>query len=260
LGVAYWNAPERDTFEPSEHSPKLFELLDLPAQLRSRGFDRLELCHFHLPSREKAILEQLKAALADSGVTLQTLLIDSGDISNPEHADRDRDWIASWVEAAHILGAEGTRVIAGKETYSPEALALSANNLSLLADRRVRIRIENWFDLLTTPTQVHELLDRLEGRVGLCVDLGNWGQPNKYEKLAAIAGRAETCHAKCDFLDPETIDTVDFEQSLNACRSAGYNGPYVIVYCGTGTSDWAAIEIQRDFLLKGSGRDSNVSP
>jgi sugar phosphate isomerase/epimerase len=250
LGVAYWNSPAQDMFEPKVHALPLFDVMELPSQLREHGFDRLELCHFHLANKEADYLSKFKSALKASGVTLQTLLIDNGDISDPEAADRDREWIEGWLRVAEALGAEGARVIAGKQPWSEEAIARSAKNLAWLANQGVRVRIENWFDLLQTPAQVHDLLDRLEGRVGLCVDLGNWTQPQKYERLAGISGRAETCHAKCEFIDPETIDAEDYLQSLGACKANGFSGPYVIVYCGVGETDWPAIELQREFIEK----------
>jgi sugar phosphate isomerase/epimerase len=242
--VAYWNTPADNRFEPKTHAQPAFDVMALPAQLKAHGFDRLELCHFHLANTDTGYLAEFKYALATAGVTLQTLLIDNGDISDPETADRDREWIADWLKVAADLGAESSRVIAGKQPWSPESANRSVKNLSWLADQAGPIRIENWFDLLLTPAHVHELLDRLEGRV----DLGNWTHPDKYERLAAIAGRAETCHAKCDFLDEFTIDATDYNQSLDACKSSGFSGPFVIVYCGVGEQDWPAIELQRKFI------------
>jgi hypothetical protein len=248
LGIATKNAPDYDVFDTFPVGPTSLELLKLPGELRMRGFNRAELCHFHIPSKSRDYLEELRAAFASSNVVLQTLLIDNGDITDPVHHDRDQRWIAGWIEVAEWLGAEGARVIAGKQPWSQDAADLSVKNLKFLASLGPRVRIENWFDLLTTPDHVHEILERTEGQVGLCVDLGNWTNPLKYERLEAIAGSAETCHAKCEFIGESKIDVDDFAQSLAACENAGYSGPFTIVYCGVGETDWPAIQLQSDFL------------
>ena len=41
------------------------DLLDLPAELRRHGYDIVQICHFHLPSRSPAYLGELRAALAE---------------------------------------------------------------------------------------------------------------------------------------------------------------------------------------------------
>lgn len=50
-------------------------LLELPAELARQGFDSLQICHFHLPSRDAAYLAELRAAIADSGIELHALLV-----------------------------------------------------------------------------------------------------------------------------------------------------------------------------------------
>lgn len=257
IGTATWDAPERRSTTLLHHAAPSLDLLDLPARLQEHGFNRLELCHFHLPRTDAAYLAEFREALGQSKVVLQTLLIDDGDLTDPGRGDRDRDWIAEWVDTAAELGAEGARVIAGMQPWSEEAAARSASGLESLTGRGPRIRIENWYDLLRTPEHVHELLDRLEGTVGLCLDFGNWSGPTKYEDLAAIAGRAETCHAKSEFVDAGTIDEDDYSRCIDLARAAGYRGPYVIVNGGRGGSEWNAIKLQVDFL---EAREAACSP
>ena len=55
-------------------------LLDLPTALRAHGFDGVQLCHFHLPSRSDTYLDELRAALAESAIELEAVLIDDGDL------------------------------------------------------------------------------------------------------------------------------------------------------------------------------------
>jgi len=131
LGVTYANGPGKIPTgipEPT-FGPGTLEFLDLPAELSRRGYTRAEICHFHLASLESGYLKTVRDAFQKSGVVIQTLLIDDGDLTDSATRDRDLKWIASWIEAAALLGTENARVIAGKAKPSPEALALSVDGL-----------------------------------------------------------------------------------------------------------------------------------
>lgn len=233
-----------DSFGPSPTS-----LTALPAELAQRGYTAMQLCHFHLLDRSPDYVAELRAALDQAEVYLHALLIDDGDISHPETGARDAEWIAGWLDVAEQLGASHARVIAGKQPTTPETLTRAIEHLRhLIPGRRVRLQVENWFDLLATPEAVHELLDALDGQVGLCADFGNWPRPRKYEDLPKIMGRAESCHAKLEFAAPGVIDEADAAAMIGIADAAGFNGPYVIVNGGSLPSEWEAIAIQRDRL------------
>ena len=146
-------------------------LLDIPSAVANHGIHRLEICSFHIRSRDPIYLGELRDALATVDVQLQTLLIEAGDISDPLTSERDTAWIASWIETANALGADHARIIAGKQKPTPgSAGPVGQGALRQLADGNagsdVRLVTENWFDLLSGPEHVHYLLDKLEGRVG----------------------------------------------------------------------------------------------
>lgn len=227
-------------------------LLDIPSAIANRGIKRLEIVSFHIPSRDPIYLGELRDALDIVDVELQTLLIDAGDISNPLTSKRDTAWIASWIETANILGAKHARVIAGKQKPTRDALDLSVKALTSLADGNAgsttRLMIENWFDLLAEPAHVHFLLDKLDGRVGLNCDFGNWGGPTKYADLQSIFGRAELCHAKANFIDGD-LDEADYGNCIAAAETAGYKGPYTLIFDSEIPNEWAGIAAERDFVL-----------
>ncbi|WDR02277.1 TIM barrel protein [Devosia algicola] len=226
-------------------------LLDIPSAVANHGIHRLEICSFHLPSRDPVYLGELRDALSRVDVQLQTLLIEAGDISDPTTSQRDTDWIAQWVETANALGAKHARVIAGKQPPSSDTLDLSARALASLAERNAgcstRLVVENWFDLLAEPGHVNYLLDRLDGRVGLNADFGNWSGPNKYADLRAIFGRAELCHAKASFNNGQ-MDEADYAQCLSAADEAGYSGPYTLIFDAETPSEWDGIAIEKTFV------------
>lgn len=240
-----------ETFGPVGES-----LLDLPAALHNHGYQRMELVSFHLPSRDPTYLGELRSQLRDEGVVLQTLLIDAGDITHPEHGARDAAWIARWLETANILGAENARVIAGKQRPTPETLDRSVAALKTLADGNagssVRLVTENWFDLLSTAEHVNSVLDRLDGKVGLLADFGNWRGDGKYAELAAIFGRAELCHAKAGFIDGD-LDAQDYGKCVDLAEQAGYAGPYTLIFDSEIPGEWQGLGIERDFIVSRAG-------
>ena len=255
LGIKYPNAPGNDVAAPAEAvwGPGELTLLELPAAVAKMGIDRLHICHFHLASRDPAYLGEVRAALDDARVGLETLLIDDGDITHPVGRQRDIDWIGRWVGAAAALGAKRARVIAGKQKPTAETLDLAVAGLGELGRRGkaegVRIITENWLDLLAGPREVNAVLDRLDGAVGLLVDFGNWKGERKYADLAAVFGRAEDTHAKAHFPRVGEMDADDFGRCLAIADAAGYDGPYTLIYEGPDADEWQAIALERDFLL-----------
>jgi len=255
IGLAYPDRPGKPATgiaEPVWGKGEV-SILDLPTEVKAHGIDRLEICHFQLASRDPGYLAEMRVALARAGVTLQTLLIDDGDLSHPDAALRECDlaWIAGWIEAAGLLGATSARVVAGKQQPSEKALDFSVNGLRALARRGkaagVRIVTENWFALTAGPKEINHILDRLEGEVGLLADTGNWSGPTKYESLQAIFGRAERCHAKAAFDDAQAMDRAEFRRCIEAAKSAGYKGPFTLVFESPG-DEWTGIEMERDVV------------
>jgi len=236
----------RRTYGPGQET-----LLSLPSALAREGYRRLEIVSFHMPSRDPAYLRDLRAELKSQGIVLQTLLIDDGDISHPDLGERDRRWIAGWIEVANELGAENARIIAGKQKPSREALDRSAAALLALADGNkgssVRLVTENWLALLPGPDQVHDLLDRVDGKIGLLADFGNWHGPTKYADLQSIFGRAELCHAKANFVDAK-LDEDDYRKCATAAEAAGYTGPYTLIFASDEPDEWTGLAAERAFL------------
>ena len=229
-----------------------FSLLEIPARVAEFGINTLEVCHFHIPSLDKGYLNELRGALEAANVELFSVLIDHGDITHPEYADRDLVWMGEWIETAGILGATCARAIAGKAPPSEEALEMSRNGLQKLAERAevngVRLMTENWFSVLSTPENVLTLLDRLDGEVGFCLDFGNWEGETKYVDLEAIAPRAESCHTKAHFPAPGEMDKDDYIRCLDLTQDAGFSGPHTLIYDGPGDDEWEGLTIEREVV------------
>ena len=171
--------------------------------------------------------------------------IDDGDINHPEHGDRDRDWIISWMDRASQLGARCVRIIGGKQLLTDASLAKSIAQLRILAMeayvRGVHVMVENWFPTLSTPDAIHTLMHEMGGAIGMTFDFGNWSGEDKYENLAQIAEYAAGCHAKWD-------SDEDFTRCLDITRAANFSGPYTLVY-GEPENVWESLERQKALVL-----------
>ena len=253
LGKPGFTGPAHDMQIPTEtHNKGPIPLLDLPKRIFEFGINTMELCHFHLPSVEKTYLLELRAAFQDADVELFSLLIDEGDITHPSHAERDIAWIEKWIDIAGELGAKCARVIGGKAEPTQETLAQSQQVLSKLTERAeaagIRLMTENWFSIFSTPENVMTILDQLEGKVGLCLDFGNWRGEAKYTNLAEIAPLAESCHTKAHFTAPREIDKADYIQCLELTKNAGFAGPHTLIYDGPGDDEWEGLAIEREVV------------
>jgi sugar phosphate isomerase/epimerase len=235
--------------EIPERSQSGVSLLALPAMLQDFGIYTLEICHFHLPTRDRGYLREVRGAMLDAGIEPFTLLIDGGDVTDPVHGERDLAWISGWLDDAAKLGVERARVIAGKSQPTEESVAASIRGLCHLADRAdevgVRLTTENWLALMASPAQVLHVLDALDGRLGLCVDFGNWRGAQKYDDLAALMPRAESFHAKAHFSEDGSLDQQDFVRCLELARAATQAGPYTLIYDGPDVDEWAGIASER---------------
>lgn len=233
-------------------TPGALALLDLPARLAAFGLHKVEICHFHLPSREPAYLHQLRTALERANVTLWQLLIDAGDITHPTQAEEELVWIEGWLDVAATLGATRARVSGGRAEPSKAALNQSHEGLERLADyaaqRGVRLMTENWQNLLTKPEYVLTVLDGLD-HIGLLADFGNWGGPTKYKDLAQILPRAESAHAKAHFTGPGQMDKTDYVRCFELCQAVNFGGPYSLIYDGPDSDEWAGLQHERAVVM-----------
>jgi sugar phosphate isomerase/epimerase len=245
LGVSTWSLNKSIT----AGTP----LLDIPAQVAAHGLGKLEVCHFHFPSTVPGYLAEFKSALEASGVEFYTLLIDEGDLTDPDPAKRAQGiaLMAHWIEVAAACGAKRVRVIAGDAPPSAEALRVCEAGLNEVlrhADaHRIRVVVENWHALLDRPAEVVTLMEDMGGRVGLKLDFGNWPGERKYADLPKIASLAECTHAKAAFPAPGEMNREDFTRCLDICRDAGFEGPHILIFDSLG-DEWTSLDQMREVV------------
>jgi sugar phosphate isomerase/epimerase len=254
LGLTYTNSPANDVFGESRetYGPGKVDLLDLPKACRDNGIDRLEIVHFQMRGRDRSYLAEVKAAAADAGVRIQTLLIDNGDVADAANRERDIAWIARWIDAAAELGADQARISGGRQKPSPETLDLAVDGLRRLVrygqEQGIPIITENWQELTAAPDAVHYLLDGVGEDLGLIADFANWKGPTKYADLASIMPRATETHATAWFPEKGRMDRDDYARCLDLAIDAGLSGPHVLIYSSPDDDEWAALREQRDFV------------
>jgi sugar phosphate isomerase/epimerase len=236
------------------------DLLELPAQLAAHGLYMLEICHFHFPRLDEGYIGELRQALEASGVELFSVLIDAGDITHPDVAQRDKEvaWVRDWMGIAARCGARCVRVIAGDaepngngDWRDVEAVQVSAANLRALAgvgrELGVEVLTENFRALGSRAGALNAILNLCEGEVGLCADFGNFEGPDKYDDLAAILPRATSVHAKADFPAVGQMDREDFTRCLGLARDAGFAGPYSLIFSSPG-DEWEGVDQTREVV------------
>lgn len=222
-------------------------LLDLPAALAAHGLRQLEVCHFHFPRTNAAYLVELRARLDEAGVVLTTVLVDEGDITSADPVARTRDLalIAAWIDVAATVGARRVRVVAGEAAPGEEgAIERSVAGLAALVEhgrsRGVAVITENWRRLGDDPDSLLAILGGLDGQVGLCADFGNIPAPQRAATLRQLLPRADTIHAKGDYLPGGALDEADFGGSLDLARGAGFSGEYVLIF-SNGGDEWGGL-------------------
>ena len=190
-------------------------LLEVPAKLAEHGIHTMELCHFHVPSRDATYLNELKVAIAEAGVELWSLLVDVGDIAHPEHSARNTAWVRDWLDVAVVLGAKRSRVIAGDQPPTEANFERGIQAMSSLVKHvdgtGLRVMTENWFELLPDAVTLNRYFERMNSQIGLCFDFGNWHHADKYDQLEQIVHLTESCHAKCVFNEQGEPDLQDFQ-------------------------------------------------
>jgi len=222
-------------------------LLELPAQIAQRGIHALEICHFHLPSTTPEYLADLRQACQAAGVETYSILIDTGDITAPDPAQREADLqtIRDWIDVAAELGAGRVRIVAGMQPPTPEVVQRSVEHMrelvSYAEQRGVKAITENWHATGLDPQALLAILDQCEGTLGLCADIGNAEGPDKYATLEKLLPRASSIHFKARYTPAGQIEPTDFARCRQLIEAAGFQGIVTVIY-GDTDREWAAVE------------------
>jgi sugar phosphate isomerase/epimerase len=227
--VRYQHNIDGTSFLKSGDPAAGMSLLDLPAFIAKDGIPKIEICHFHLPTINSDYVAQLKNALQDAGLTLENILIDRGNLSDPD----DATWRAEielgkmWFRITADLGGNGCRVDCGTEPPTPAAKARSAAALQELADYAVTLGIklttENFRQTSVQPDDLLEIISMVDRPLNLCVDFGNANKTSdKFGTLKKLMPLGTSIHCKGEYADGQ-LDRADLHQAL-ALMGADFAG------------------------------------
>ncbi|WP_372660631.1 sugar phosphate isomerase/epimerase family protein [Cohnella sp.] len=243
-----WNAETNTLVTHEQQQPELLTLLELPSEAARRGYKAVEVCHFHFPSTDEAYLEQMRRAFSNAGVSFDTLLLDYGDLTSSDAARRaaDIDFISQWIDIASVCGAKQIRIIAGEALPGDNpAIRQSAEALAGLAlyaaSQGVRVVTENFKALTSTGDSSVELLRQAGSAVGMITDFGNYKGPAKYEEIAMTIPCSVSVHVKPHYDAYGLPDEAELLLCLDAVKSVGFSGAYVLIYDGPGDM-WEGLE------------------
>jgi sugar phosphate isomerase/epimerase len=243
-----WDPNQKMQVTQSEAQPEFMRLVDLPAAAAAKGFEALDVCHFHIPDTSDSALRTLRKAFEEANLKFYTLLLDYGDISSSDEIRRQSDiaYIKKWIDIAAKVGAERLRVVAGESDASDKlGLDRAAQTiLTLLAYGRehgVKIITENFRSLTSTIENCLYLNEACEGQLRFIADFGNFKSASKYDDLAKLVQLAENIHGKANYDATGLPDVPEFEHCLDSVFKSNYNGPITIVYDGPG-DEWDGIE------------------
>lgn len=219
----------------SHGQPSTIDLLDLPAELARNGIGALDICIQHLPSIDAGYLAELRAALAAADVELYQLLIDLGNVSSPDPAEREAsiNLTKRWIAIAAELGATGVRYVPGDSTPTPETIRLSSEAFRKLADyanqHGVQPATENYKAMTHNPDNLLQIITQSERGYGLVADFGNASGSNKYEILAKLLPQATSIHAWAVCDENGRINTKEFHHCLTKAQTHGFDDPIMLL-------------------------------
>jgi sugar phosphate isomerase/epimerase len=227
-------------------------LLELPSQLKAHNIPHLELCHFHLPETSPEYLQAFRKALKENNVNLYSLLIDIGDIANPDNHKRHEDIreIKNWIDIAQTLGADQVRIVAGNQEATAEVIQRSSQNLQELArygkEKGLHTSTENWQKTSANADVLLQILE-LNPDVRLIADIGNAEGNDKYQTLAKLLPRANSIHFKVRYLEDESAEPEDLAKVLELIKQSNFSGVITLIY-DKKHDEWKGIEALRDNL------------
>lgn len=243
-----WDANEGIHKMNEQEQPQVLSLLDLPAEATKRGYQALEVCHFHFPSTEPDYLERLREAFTSAGISFDTLLLDYGDLTTLDETRQEADFnlIRNWIDIAAGAGAKQIRVIAGEADPTEEgAIRQAALALSELAEyaagKGVRVVTENFRLLTSTGASCINLLQLTGEKFGMITDFGNFKLPSKYDEFIMTLPYSVSVHAKAQYDDNGIPDEAEFRCCLDTVQAVGCDCAIVLIYDGPGDM-WEGLE------------------
>ena len=261
-------------------NPQLLSVSDFPRRaLDDLGVDLVEVPGFYFSGPDDPELGRFEKSLAETGVGLLNVVIDSGDLLDADDDRRAGDLavLKEWVTRAAAMGSEFVRVNPGSP-FTAWKGAPPAHLVAALADlgdhaqcEGTRLLVENHSGPSSDPAWMAALLDGVSAeRCGLLLDLGNLeplmsgirrlaseftGNPEEfdlpgalakldleplYSAVETLAPRADVVSVKVNYVAEDgSVGAVDLHRAMRILVRAGFDGPLSVEYEGFAGDPWA---------------------
>jgi hypothetical protein len=263
-------APALDSTRPEAWETKTpsHSLLELPAEMASRGYDCYDLSNLLLPSIDRGYLAELRSAFEASNVELFQLLIDTGEVGSPDPGESRAsiEHTKFWIDVAAQLGASGVRYVPGDSEPTPETMRSTAAVFRELYDFAARHGLkpatENYRIFTTDADNLLQLVELSERDYGWIADTGNPKGPGKYDGLEKLFKGATSMHAWALPKEDGKPDKEEFRRCLTMARDKGFDGPimlhgaYAMNNFAWAPDLWSGIDAMRDEVLSVFGDGS----
>lgn len=199
------------------------------------------------PDYGRKALMRLRQSRLRSGTRLACWSIDTDLLVKTRPAgDRQREYLATAIEAARFLGSPLLRITLGGESSSRPLLGRAIdrlrNVLPVAMASNVRLAIENHGGLSSEAGVLEEVVaafpwsgDPAARPMGVCLDLGHFPDGEHAAGVARLAPLAIHVHAPARAFDERGEETaIDYAMSMRTLRAAGYDAAICIEYMGDG--------------------------
>lgn len=238
IGIAGW------LYSQEILKDKTLTQLELPALCAAQGVSVVELCSKFFPSQETDYLNDLRAILADNGLSVYSIAVDMGNISGADASERrtDIDGLKQWFYLAAAIGSKAIRINSG-HADDPEAMQRTIDAYDELAEvgstAGVKLLIENHGGLSAYSDGLAEIIGGVDSEwFGTCPDTGNFYGDDWRAGIEVMAPRAYSCHLKLFHLEGQAPQkwtdrnggerNCDLNESLGILKSSGYTGPFCL--------------------------------
>ncbi|WP_020495754.1 sugar phosphate isomerase/epimerase family protein [Sciscionella marina] len=258
--------------------PKLLSLPEFPAWARDAfGVDAIEIVGFQFVGTDDPELDQFATAQGTAGIRLIDVVIDGGDLAEPDAGKRaaDVEFVKRWIERFAAMGSRFVRVNPGSpfgRHHSDTPATRLTDTLGELGEfakeHGTQLLVEDHGGRSSDPLWMKPLLDSVgRGICGLLLDLGNFGavtgpvmpllfggengqdpaevgaeldRTSTYDAIEALAAYAELVSLKAHYVTDDGIaGPVDLVRAIGILADRRYTGPLSVEYEGTGGDPWA---------------------
>ena len=199
------------------------------------GYTQLDPWNHHLQRGydDRGYLAEVKAAAADTGLSMGCLAVDGAHIFEPtlEGIEQNRKRRFRWLEIAQELGAEQLRIDAGgREERLAEIFAIVVDGYREIVDLArplgIEIVVENHWGPTNHPDAIRQLLDAVPG-LGLLFDSSNWPPGTHEQGWRDCVRYARLTHFKTFSFDAEGNEPEwDLPRLIGLLQRAGYSGAW----------------------------------